>query len=290
MPKLIECVPNFSEGRDKKIVEQIVASIENVKGTKVLGFESDADHNRTVITFVGSAKAVEQAAFQMAKKAVELVDLSSHEGVHPRLGALDVLPLIPLKDATFNDAIAISKSLGQRLGEELEIPIYLYEKSATTTKRQNLASVRRAGYKQQPDFGPQIPHPTAGATCLGAREILVAFNINLETNNLSVARKIARTIRESSGGIKGLKAIGLRLDRQDCVQVSMNLVDYKTTGMLTAYKAVKKLAAEQETEIRESELIGFAPKKAFEGASSEDLQLPNYAKERILDDALGIKI
>ena len=271
-------------------LQKIIDAITSVKGITLLGKESDHDHNRSVITFVGSPDAIFEAAFNMTKTASEVIDLHEHQGVHPRLGATDVLPLIPLKGVSVEETRELAEKLGKKIGEELEIPIYMYEYAATDADKKNLAHVRKKGYKQKPDFGPDIPHPKAGATCLGVRKILVAFNVNVDSTSLQNAKKIARKIRESSGGIPFLKALGLRIDEKDCVQISMNLTDYTVTGIKKAFKAVEKEAKELELEIIESELIGFAPKAAFEGASMKALKLPEETTERILDDKLGFKI
>lgn len=291
MKQIIECVPNFSEGRDQKIIDQILKSITGVSGITVLGCESDYDHHRSVITFIGTPTAVVEAAFQMAKTASSLIDISKHQGVHPRLGALDVLPLIPLKNISFEETVILAKTLGQRLGKELQIPIYLYEKAASTPKNINLAHVRKnfsstiePGTITKPDFGPRKTHPSAGAICLGVRKILVAFNVNLATTNLSIAKKIAKSIRESSGGLKAVKAIGLALKQKDCTQVSMNLVDYKVTGIKQVFQAIQKQAAIHKVEILESELIGFMPKGALEGATPQEFKLPKSTKDRILEN------
>ncbi|MDD3599387.1 MAG: glutamate formimidoyltransferase, partial [Firmicutes bacterium] len=239
MQKVVECVPNFSEGRRPEVVEKIVEAIKEAAGIRVLDYSSDASHNRTVVTFVGSPEACEEAAFRAIARARDLIDMEKHEGEHPRLGATDVVPFIPISGATMEECVEIAHNVGKRVGEELEIPVYLYEEAATRPERRNLADVRRGEYEglkgsigtpeRAPDFGPARVHPTAGATIIGARMPLIAFNVNLGTSDIKLARKIARAVRASSGGLAYVKALGVMLEEKQMAQVSMNLVNYVKT-------------------------------------------------------------
>lgn len=293
MQKILECVPNFSEGKDPKKIAKILSSIKKIKGVKVLDYSSDPDHNRTVITFLGNPESVIQSAFEAAKTATKIIDLTKHKGIHPRIGALDVLPLIPLKNITAKEAVKYSKQLGEKIATELKIPVYFYEKSATTKSRKNLADVRNIGYENLkkeiaknkerfPDLGPKCLGK-AGAIALGVRDILVAFNINLKTHDIEIAKKIANQIRERTGGLPYLKALGLKLAQKNIAQVSMNLTNYKKTPPLKVFKLVEKLAKKYGTEILESELIGLIPKAALKNASAKELKIKNFSSKKILD-------
>ena len=298
MKKILECVPNFSEGRDQSKLDQIVAAITSISGVKLLGQEKDYAHNRAVVTFASAPEAVIEAAFQAIKKAAELIDLNQHQGVHPRMGATDVCPLIPLQGIDETEAKQYAEQLATRVGTELEIPVYLYEKSARRPERRNLANIRRGEYEGikkeiltnphlQPDFGPAKLGP-AGCTAIGVRDILIAYNINLKTSDLSIAKKIAKIIREKDGGLKSVKALGLMLDdNRNLAQVSMNLVNFHDTNIKQVYDAIAAEAAKHDTEILESELIGFAPLAAFGGASPDYLKLPHFDPNRILENALS---
>ncbi len=293
--KLVECVPNFSEGRDKKILDQIAAVIKEVKGVKLLDVDPGADTNRTVFTFVGEPEPVIEAAFQAIKKASELIDMSKHKGAHPRMGATDVCPLIPVSNITMEEVVELAKKLGKRVGEELQIPVYLYENAATKPEWKNLAEVRKGEYEAlpekmkdpywKPDFGPQKFNPKAGATAISAREFLIAYNINLNTRDKKKAHDIALTIRESgrwkrdkNGKIvkdengnkvrqKGLfthcKAVGWYIDEYDRAQISMNLTNYKITPPHLVLEKVRELAAEKGILVTGSELVGLAPKETM---------------------------
>lgn len=300
MQKIIECIPNFSEGRDEKTIAKIRDSISKIKGAYVLDTHTDSDHNRSVITFAGEPKVVLEAAFQAVKQAAKLIKLSSHQGVHPRMGATDVLPLVPLKGVTSKECIVFAHKLAARIGKELKIPIYLYEKAATNHDRKNLSNIRNIGYeilkkeisknpKLKPDYGP-AKLGSAGATALGVREILVAYNVNLASNDLSIAKKIAHKIRERDGGFKAVKALGFRLKKRGIVQVSMNLTNYKITNPYTIFSAIKKLAKKYGVKILESEIIGLVPQKAFANCGKDykkQLQLsPSFKETQILEVAL----
>jgi len=297
--KLIECVPNFSEGRDLAAVDAIRDRIAAVPGVSVLHVTSDASHNRSVITFVAPAEGMADAAVAAIRAARDHIDLTRHEGVHPRIGAADVVPFVPLDGATMEDCIAIAREVGQRVGDELGIPVYLYERAATRVARRNLADVRRGGFEalrdaitsdpaRAPDFGPARVHPTAGAVAIGARPFLIAFNAYIgDSGNLRAARDIARAVRESSGGLRAVKALGLEVNGQ--AQVSMNLVDIEQTSLATAYAAVEHEARERGLEIVWSELIGLLPERAAFELSSRALRLRDDIGAHVLERAVLAK-
>jgi glutamate formiminotransferase len=293
MNKLIECVPNVSEGRRKDIIETLKDEILSVKDIKLLDYSSDFDHNRSVFTFVGSPKNVLEAAYRLASKSLELVDLNKHKGEHPRIGAIDVIPFIPIRDVTMNECVLLAIGFGRRLGENLNLPVYLYEEAATTPHRRNLANIRRGEFEGlyekmknpawKPDFGPDKPHPTAGATVVGAREPLIAFNVNLNTKDVSIAKMIAKAIREKDGGFPKVKALGLELKDKDLTQVSMNLTNYKVTPVYKVFDKIVELAKENGVEVVESELIGLIPIDAISQIISHYLKLPDFKSDRILE-------
>jgi glutamate formiminotransferase len=272
MDKIIECVPNFSEGRRKEVVEEIANAIAGA-GVKILDRDMDTDHNRSVITFAGAPAAVEEGAFRGIQTAARLINLDTHRGEHPRIGATDVVPFVPVSGVTMEDCVAMARRVGERVGRELGIPIYLYERAATRPENRDLAYIRRGEYealKQEiatrpdraPDFGPKRVGK-AGATVIGARPYLIAYNVNLATGNLQVAKDIARTIREKNGGLKSVKAKGFMLHEKNIAQVSMNLTDFTVTGMLTAFNTVKAEAEKRGVQVLESELIGLVPLEAL---------------------------
>ncbi|PIR55003.1 glutamate formimidoyltransferase [Candidatus Peregrinibacteria bacterium CG10_big_fil_rev_8_21_14_0_10_36_19] len=273
--QIVECVPNFSEGKDQKVIDQIVSSISSVPEVEVLHRTSDTDHNRSVITFIGPAKNVCEAAFQATKKASELIDITNQKGVHPRLGATDVIPLIPLKNITQKDLIPHAEALAKRITSELKIPTHLYEKAAQTELKKNLANIRLQ--KPSPDFNCNSPLKEAGETTVGVREILIAFNVNLKTNNLKAAKEIAKKIRQPY-----LKALGLELQSRNIVQVSMNLTNYKKVSPLKAFNLIQEEAQKLNTEILESELIGLIPKDALPENPEEKIKL-KITKNQILN-------
>jgi glutamate formiminotransferase len=291
---LIECVPNFSEGRNSAIIEELRRSIASVEGTLVLHSTSDPDHNRSVITFAGPATAVEESAIRAAAKAAERIDLNQHRGVHPRLGALDVLPFVPLNDSTLEDCVDLARRVGQRIWSELGIPVYFYAAAATRPDRIKLEDVRRGQFEglsdalltseeKRPDVGGPLLHPTAGAVIVGARKVLIAFNINLKTADLAVAQSIAKKIRASNGGLPGVKALGLPLNSRKLVQVSMNITDYEQTPLHVVYLEVARLAAWQGIEIQESELIGLMPGRALEMAAAGMLRLSGFDSQQVIE-------
>jgi glutamate formiminotransferase/formiminotetrahydrofolate cyclodeaminase len=291
--KLVECVPNFSEGRRPEVVQAIVDAIKAVDGVVMLDVSSDASHNRTVVTFVVPAERAVDAAFAGMKEAAARIDLTKHQGEHPRMGATDVVPFIPLEGATMEDCVALARALGERAARELEIPIFLYEKAATTPKRENLADVRRGEFEgirtemptnpdRVPDFGPRHVHATAGATAIGARPFLVAFNVYMgDAKNVPVAKEVAKAVRGSSGGLRYVKGLGLEVDGQ--AQVSMNLVEIDKTPMHRAFDVVKMEAAARGVGTTWSEIVGLVPERALFDAAARYLQLSNFSIDQVLE-------
>jgi len=291
--KLVECVPNFSEGRRPEVVAAIRDAIASVEGVSVLDVSSDASHNRTVITFVAPVDSAVEAAFAGIRAASERIDLCQHTGEHPRIGATDVVPFIPLEGSTMEDCIALARTLGERVGRELQIPVYLYERAATTPTRENLADVRRGEFEglreelgknpaRAPDFGPAKIHPTCGATAIGARPFLVAYNVYLgPASNLQIAKNVAKAVRGSSGGFKYVKGLGLEVDGQ--AQVSMNLVDTEKTALHTAFDFVKMRAEAEGAQVTWSEIVGLVPEKVLFDAAASHLQLREFTPAQVLD-------
>ncbi|MGL5514591.1 MAG: glutamate formimidoyltransferase, partial [Sporomusa sp.] len=253
MGKLVECVPNFSEGRRPEVIAAIVNEVKNVQGVTVLNVNSDASHNRTVVTFIGEPQAAKLAAYNACAKAAELIDMEQHQGEHPRVGATDVIPFIPVSDVTMEECIQLANELGQQVGEKLNIPVYLYEAAAKTPARTKLPDVRKGEYEglktaittpeRQPDFGPARMHPSAGATVIGARQFLIAYNINLSTSDVNIAKKIATAIREAKGGYKYCRAMGVMIEERNMAQVTINMVDYTGTPLHRVFETVKSEAA-----------------------------------------------
>ncbi|WP_097027574.1 glutamate formimidoyltransferase [Clostridium peptidivorans] len=295
MAKLVECVPNFSEGRNKEVVERIVDEVRKVKEVKLLDYSSDEDHNRTVVTFIGSPEKVKEAVVNMAKVATELIDMTTHHGAHPRMGAVDVVPFTPVADITMEECIEIAKEVGKEIGS-LGIPVYLYEDAATKPERKNLADVRKGQYEGffekivkpewKPDFGPQEMNAKSGCTAVGARVALVAFNVNLGTDRLEVADAIAKKVRFIGGGLRFVKAIGLKLEERNQVQVSMNLVNYEKTAVYRAFEMIKIEAKRYGVPVVGSEVIGTVPMKALLDAAEYYLQIENFDINQILEKRL----
>lgn len=293
MARLIQCVPNFSEGRNKEVIEAIVEEVRKVKGVKLLDYSSDEDHNRTVVTFVGDLENIKEAAFNLAKKASELIDMTMHKGGHPRMGATDVMPFIPVSDVNMAECVDIAKEVGRRIGSELDIPVYLYEDAASADYRRNLADVRKGQYegffekiKQpewKPDFGPSEMNAKSGATAVGARVPLVAFNVNLGTSNVEIADKIAKTVRYLGGGLRFVKAMGVKLEERNIVQVSMNLVNYEKTAIYRAHEMVKMEAQRYGVPVVGTEVIGLLPMKALIDCAEYYLQIEDFSMEQILE-------
>ena len=276
---LIESVPNYSEGRRIDVVDGLAAAVDATPGAYLLDRTSDASHNRSVLTLAGEADAVQRALEATIEVAIEAIDMEQHTGEHPRIGAVDVIPFVPLGSTTINDCIALARSFGARVGERHGIPVYLYARAAARPDRVRLADVRRGGYEavrdeiaddskdRAPDFGPRRTHPRAGAVAIGARPFLIAWNINLTTNDVEVAKRIARQVRESGGGLPAVQGNGFMIDELDAAQVSMNLLDFETTPMWRVFDEVARLAQGEGVGILESELIGLAPQAAFDAVA-----------------------
>jgi len=298
MKPIVECVPNFSEGRDAAVLDQIVAAMVAVPGVTLLGREMDASHNRSVVTLVGDGDAVVEAAFRGAAKAVELIDLTRHQGEHPRMGAVDVIPFVPVRDATMADCIELAKRLGQRLGDELQLPVFLYEEAASRADRKNLADVRRGQFEglreaigkdpeRAPDFGPSAIHTTGGAVAVGARPFLVAYNVYLGTPDVQVAKKIAAAIRGASGGLQYVKALGFFIEERGLAQVSMNLVNTTRTPIHRVVGMIRAEAARYGVPVLESEIVGLVPAEALFEAARHHLQLNQLEASQVLENRLA---
>jgi glutamate formiminotransferase len=291
---LIECVPNVSEGRRADVIAALGAAVDG-PGVHVLDRSSDPSHNRTVYTFAGEPGAIQDAVLRLFAAAVGAIDLRSHDGVHPRIGAVDVVPFVPLEDATIEQCVALAKSTAALVAERFDIPVFLYEDAAADDARRSLSEIRRGGpngvalrMKQaawRPDFGPDRPHPTAGATAIGARPVLIAYNVNLASNRLEIAKRVASVIRERSGGLPHVKALGMQLD-QGIVQVSMNLTNYKETSMATVFDAVTREAAKDGVRVLESEIVGLVPRDAFPPGAARRLKLRDEDLTKVLETRL----
>lgn len=295
MIKLMECVPNFSEGRDQALVEKIIDEARKIEGITILDYSSDKDHNRTVLTMIGEPEKIREAAINTAKKAIELIDMSKHEGAHPRMGATDVIPFTPVSNVSIQECIEVANQVGEELGK-LNIPIYLYEDACTREDRRNLAAIRKGQYegffekigeeKWKPDYGPQEMNVKSGATVVGARVPLVAFNINLDTPNVEVADKIAKKVRHIGGGLRYVKAIGLKLEERNQTQVSMNLVNYEKTAVYQAFEMVKMEAKRYGVNVVGSEVIGTIPMKSLLDVAEYYLQIEGFGIDQILEKRL----
>jgi len=293
---LIECIPNVSEGRRHDVVAAMADAIRRAPGARLLDFSSDASHNRSVFTLAGDAAAVEQAVMALFERAVADVDLRAHQGEHPRLGAVDVVPFVPIEGVTMAECVELAKRVGAAIAARFSIPVFLYEEAATTPARRNLEDIRRGEFEGlaarmatpewRPDFGPAAPHPSAGASVVGARMPLIAYNINLATDRLDVAKKIAAAIRQSSGGFRFVKAAGFRLDDRGIVQVSMNLTNYERTPIFRVFETVKREAARYGVSILESEIVGLVPAAALASAAEFYLQLEGFKADQVLENRL----
>jgi glutamate formiminotransferase / formiminotetrahydrofolate cyclodeaminase len=301
MNKIVECVPNISEGRDQKKLELIVSAIASVTDAILLDCEMDGDHNRSVITFAGEPDAVVEAAFRAAATAVELIDLNQHTGEHPRIGALDVLPFVPIEGVTLEDCIALARRAGERIARELHIPVYLYEMAAFRPERVDLADVRRGEFEglrreietdptRKPDFGEAKTHPTAGAMAVGARLPLIAYNINLATQDISIAKKIAKAVRSRDGGLQNVKALGLELKNRGQTQVSMNLVNYQETPVFRVFEMVRREAERHGVLIAGSEFVGLVPQSALNACSDFYLRIENFSEDLIFEHRLQTEL
>jgi glutamate formiminotransferase len=295
--KIVECIPNFSEGRRAEVIDQIVAAVKSVPGAVLLDRESDADHNRSVVTFVAEPDRVVDAAIAGAKKAAELIDLNKHSGEHPRMGATDVIPFVPISGVTMDECVQLARSCGERMWSELGIPVYLYEKAATRPDRENLAAVRKGQFEgirdeivsneaRRPDYGEARVHPTAGITAVGARPPLIAYNVNLGTSDIEVANRIARAVRHQTGGLRYVKALGFELKERGIVQVSMNMVNYEGTPLFRAFEMIKREAERYGVRVVGSEIVGLVPQRALNAVADFYLQLESFSEDQILEHRL----
>ena len=295
---MIECVPNVSEGRDRAALDRFVDTVA-ASGCRVLDLHVDPDHNRSVLTFVGGEAPLFDGALALAREATDRIDLRAQRGVHPRMGAVDVIPFVPMNDATMEDCIRLARRVGRAIGGKLAIPVFLYGEAASSDERRNLAEVRRGQFEGlaakldrpewTPDFGPGRPHPTAGAVAVGARGFLVAFNVVLKTGDLTIGRRIARAVREANGGLKGVKALGLPLASRGLVQVSMNLTDVGATSLLAAYERVEREAAARGASVVDREVVGLVPRAALGGATTECLRLGRELEDVVLENRLAAR-
>ncbi len=295
--KLIECVPNFSEGRRQEVINSIADAVRSTPSVILLDVESNPDHNRSVISFVGEPDPVKQAALAASAKAIELIDLNKHKGEHPRMGAVDVVPFVPLSGATMDDCIALANDFGKEFAEQFHVPVFLYEEAASAPERRNLADVRAGEFEglrdkigrdptKKPDFGPDKIHPTAGATAVGAREILIAYNVNIGTNDLTIAKKIAHQLRAKDGGLTNVKALGFELKERGIVQVSMNMTDYHKSQLFKAEELVELFAERYGVPVVGSEIVGLVPMDALVDSAEFYLKLENFSREQILEKRL----
>ncbi len=294
-PPMIECIPNVSEGRRSEVLEACAAAIRSTKA-RLLDVKPDTSHNRTVYTFAGTPEVVRAAVLALFETAVKHLDLRQHRGEHPRIGAVDVVPFVPIEDATMADCVALAKDVGQEVARRHNLPVFLYEEAASSPARRNLEDIRRGEFeglaarmKQPewaPDFGPAAPHPSAGASVIGARMPLIAYNINLATNRLDVAKRIAAAVRQSSGGFRFVKAMGVELADRGIVQVSMNLTNFEKTPMFRVFELVKREAERYGVAVLESEIIGLVPSAALTASAAWFLQIDSFSDDQILESKL----
>jgi glutamate formiminotransferase len=293
MPRIIESVPNISEGRRPEVVEAAVAAMRGVPGLRVLDVQSDKDHNRSVVTLVGDERALKDGLLALFEVATSRIDLRSHQGEHPRVGAVDVVPFIPIEGASMKDCVALARDVGQTVAERFQIPVFLYEEAAAAPHRRNLEDVRRGQFEGlgermrdplwAPDFGPAQPHPSAGAVVVGARMPLIAYNINLGTADVEIARRIAKAIRQSSGGYRYVKAMGVMLEERNLAQVSINMTDYKKTPLFRVFETVRAEAARYGVSVVGSEIVGLVPSEALIDAADHFLRLEDFDPAQILE-------
>jgi len=293
---VIECVPNVSEGRRAEIIDEMVVAIGGVAGVRLLDHSSDASHNRSVFTLAGDAEGVRNAVLALVARAVADIDLRTHRGEHPRLGAVDVVPFVPIEGVTMMECVELARQVGAEIARRFNVPVFLYEEASANPARRNLEDIRRGEFEGlaakmrapewAPDFGPATPHPSAGATVVGARMPLIAYNINLATDRLDVAKKIAAAIRQSSGGFRYVKAAGFRLETRGIVQVSMNLTNFEKTPIFRVFETVKREAARYGVAILESEIVGLVPSAALTGAAEFYLQLEGFNADQVLENKL----
>ena len=294
---IIECIPNVSEGRRPEVVEQLVGAVRATPGVKVLDYSSDSSHNRSVITMIGDAPSLKAAILALYGAAVPAIDLRSHSGEHPRVGAVDVVPFVPIAGVTMAECVALARDAGAAIAEQFGIPMFLYEEASDNPLRKNLEDIRRGEFEGlaakmatpgwAPDFGPASPHPSAGASVVGARMPLIAYNINLNTDRLDVARRIAAAIRHSSGGLRYVKAMGVRIEDRNIAQVSINLTNYQKTPMHRVFDMVAREAARYGVTVLESEIIGLVPAAALMAAAEHSLQLERFTPGQVLENRLG---
>ncbi len=284
---MIECVPNFSEGRDARVIEEIAAAISATPGVTLLGWEADADHHRSVVTFAGPVDPVLEGAIRGVGAAVERIDLNRHIGVHPRVGAADVVPFVPLEGSTLEECVEVAHRAGEEIWERFRVPVYFYEAAALTAERRPLQNVRRKGFDgAPPDVGDLAAHRSAGAVMVGARNFLIAYNVNLATPDVEIAKEIARKIRESSGGFRFVKAMGLHLASANRAQISMNLTNFAEISLDELYATIQREAARRGTSIAESELIGFVPKAAYQKSPEFFRRARGFNGSRIIENRL----
>ena len=296
MKKILECVPNFSEGRDLDKIERIVEPFRGKDGVRLLDYQQDHDHNRLVVTVVGASDPLKDAVVESIGVAVDTIDMRSHKGQHPRMGAVDVVPFIPVQNVTMEEAVEISKDVAKVASEKFGLPIFLYEKAATRPERENLATIRRGQFEGMaekikdsdwtPDFGPSEIHPTAGVTAVGARMPLVAFNVNLITDNLDIANDISKKVRHISGGLRYCKAIGVELKEKGMVQVSMNMTDYNKTALYRAFELVKIEARRYGVSVAGSEIVGLVPMGALADTAAYYMGIEDFSMEQVLEARL----
>jgi len=295
--RIVECVPNFSEGRNAATVRALTEAVRAVPGVEMLDQTMDPDHHRAVLTFAGAPEAVVEAVFHAAKTAAARIDVRTHQGEHPRVGATDVVPFVPIRGVTMRDCVELAKTVGRRIGEELKIPVFLYEQATARPDHARLETIRLGGLAGlahrmktdpdwTPDFGPHRLHPTAGATAVGARRMLVAFNVNLATNDLDIAKAIAKTVRQSGGGLAHVKAIGVPLASRGHVQVAMNLVNIDDTPVHVAFEAVRREAEQRGVRVAGSELIGLVPRQAVMQARTAGITIDSFDPSKILETRL----
>jgi len=297
MAQVVECVPNFSEGRRKEVIEAIVEPFRIAAGVRLLDYAPDPDHNRTVVTVAGDPENVLAAVFEAIRTAAALIDMERHTGEHPRMGAADVVPFVPIREISMKECVDLARRLGSRVGEELGIPVFLYEAAATRPARTNLADIRKGQYEGwktkindpewKPDFGRPALHPSAGATVVGARMPLVAFNVNLGTSNISVANSIARAVRHISGGLRFVKALGIEMQDRGIVQVSMNLTDYTKTPIYRAMEMIRAEARRYGVPVVSSEIIGLTPAESLFDTAAYYLQLEGFSSSNVLENRLA---
>jgi len=293
---IIECVPNISEGRRTDVVERIVDAVRRVPGARLLDYSSDAAHNRSVITMAGDAESLKAAVLALFEGAIAAIDLRTHKGEHPRMGAVDVVPFVPIEGVTMDACVALAKDTARTIADRFGVPVYLYEDASSNPLRKNLEDIRRGEFEGMaakmasegwaPDFGPSTPHPSAGASVIGARMPLIAYNINLDTDRLDVAKKIAAAVRFSSGGFRFVKAMGVSLADRGIVQVSMNLTNYEKTPILRVFEAVKREAERYGVNVLESEIVGLVPAAALIDVAVSTLQLSEFKKDQVLETRL----